>query len=208
MFLKYHIVLEEQLLHDILFTCFSSLRQFNCCRLHLNSYPCLLCPFYRRISQPIWIRIKDYNMFTRLYKLNTPFLILNGLKTIVLFVQVGSELAIQSFGNQMLNKLLNFLSALCYQQPQETMSLYTDQTQLKTVFSNNCLEQRKKKKKKVGRITESHTAELCRRLLQINISNLYMNILSMTTTHKHTAKVLKSTQERLLSHQPAPDRIH
>lgn len=54
-------------------------------------------------------------MFTRLYKLNTPFLILNGLKTIVLFVQVGSELAIQSFGNQMLNKLLNFLSALCYQ---------------------------------------------------------------------------------------------
>lgn len=89
------------------------------------------------------------------------------------------------------------------------MSLYTDQTQLKTVFSNNCLEQRKKEKeKKGGRITESCTAELCRRLLQINISNLYMNILSMTTTHKHTAKVLKSTQERLLSHQPAPDRIH
>lgn len=90
------------------------------------------------------------------------------------------------------------------------MSLYTDQTQLKTVFSNNCLEQQKKKKKekKGGRITESCTAELCRRLLQINISNLYMNILSMTTTHKHTAKVLKSTQERLLSHQPAPDRIH
>lgn len=67
---------------------------------------------------------------------------------------------------------------------------------------------KKKKRKKGGRITESCTAELCRRLLQINISNLYMNILSMTTTHKHTAKVLKSTQERLLSHQPAPDRIH
>jgi len=51
-------------------------------------------------------------MFTSLYKLNTPFLISNGLKSIVTFVQVGLELAIQSFGNQMLNKFLNFLSAL------------------------------------------------------------------------------------------------
>lgn len=38
-----------------------------------------------------------------------------GLKLTVMFAQVGLELAIQSLGNHMLNKFLNFLSALCYQ---------------------------------------------------------------------------------------------
>lgn len=149
-------------------------------------------------------------MFTRLYKLNTPFHIWTGLKTIILFVQVGLELAIQSFRNQMLNKFLKLPK--CFMLSIATwnnVTLHRSNT-AKDSFQQQLLRaaKKKKKEKKGGRITESCTAELCRRLLQINISNLYMNILSMTTTHKHTAKVLKSTQERLLSHQPAPDRIH